>query len=162
MRKPARKTAREADARRAGRAAPPADPADHARADARGTAGTGERPEEPRRGVAESIVDELFKRMSELASQPAGRLSGILLTEFLEGPAMVLRSYQRALEECSPGASPEDQARHIARAMMGTYLELATRVPEQRERLLVAHSLFVKICLDAIESLQRRLAGPAA
>jgi hypothetical protein len=107
-------------------------------------------------------VDELFKRLSRLdLPQPTGRLSALLLSQFLEGPAVVLRSYQRALEECSPSASPEDQARQVARAMMGAYLEMAMKLPEHRERLFLTHSVFVKICLDAIESLQRRLAGPA-
>jgi hypothetical protein len=94
-------------------------------------------------------------------SQPVVRLSAALLSQSLEGPAMVLRSYQRALDECSPNASPEDQVRQVARAMMGTYLEMASKLPEQRERLFLTHSMFVKICLHAIESLQRRLAGPA-
>ncbi len=161
MRERARKTATGGRARRASRASRPAGPAERARADGEESAGAGSRSDEPARGVVASLVDELFNRAPLLdPSQPVGRLSALLLSQFLEGPAMVLRSYQRALDECSPNASPEDQVRQVARAMMGAYLEMAMKLPEHRERLLATHSVFVKTCLDTIESLQRRLAGP--
>lgn len=104
----------------------------------------------------EDFAQRLLGRLLTLA-QPVGRASGPVVLQFLEWQTLFLRAYQEAFRAHPPTAPLDEYLRLVARAMMGTYLEVAKTMPESREKMLAAHAAFVANSLETIEALKRRL-----
>ncbi len=111
---------------------------------------------EGRGGAAQGVVADLAEIFSALGPSLA-RLSSMFWLPFLEGQRVLLRSYQKALEDPSFRQVEEEHVRALAKVLMASYLELSRSQHENGERLVATRSNLIKTYLEVLDKALRRL-----